>query len=58
MADMIPTRRVITEAEATNRKLGHENLGFLSLSHGFMPMEMPRLALAKSHVIWDEVAAE
>jgi sulfite reductase (NADPH) flavoprotein alpha-component len=58
MADMIPTRRVITEAEATNRKLGHENLGFLSLSHGFMPIEMPRLALAKSHQIWDEVAAE
>ena len=56
MADMIPTRRVITEAEATNRKLGHENLGFLSLSHGFMPIEMPRLALAKSHAIWDLVS--
>lgn len=58
MADMIPTRRIITEAEATNRQLGHENLGFLSLSHGFLPVETPRLALSKSHQVWDEVAAE
>lgn len=58
MTEMIPARRVLTEAEATNRRLGHENFGFLSASHGFMPIETPRLHLASSHQIWDEVAAE
>lgn len=54
----IPTRRVLLEAEAENRRLGHENLGFLSASHGFMPIEPPRLSLPASHQAWDETAAE
>ena len=54
---MIPSRRVLVEAEAENKRLGHENLGFLSESHGFMPMETPRLSLSPSHQIWDEMAA-
>lgn len=58
MEDMIPARRVLTEAEETNRRLGHENLGFLSASHGFLPIEPPRLTLPESHHAWDEVAAE
>ncbi len=54
----IPIRRVLLEAEAENRRLGHENLGFLSASHGFMPVEPPRLSLPTSHQIWDETAAD
>ena len=55
---MIPSRRVLAEAEAINERLGHENLGFLSESHGFMPREPPLLALPASHKAWDDVAAQ
>jgi len=55
---MIPSRRVLAEAEAINDRLGHENLGFLSESHGFMPREPPLLALPASHKAWDDVAAQ
>lgn len=55
--ELIPARRVLREAEAENRRLGHENLGFLSETHGFMPSERPRLALPASHRAWDERAA-
>lgn len=58
MEVMIPARRVLTHAEAENRRLGHENLGFLSASHGFLPVEPPRLMLPASHRVWDEAAAE
>lgn len=58
MEATIPARRVLTEAEETNRRLGHANLGFLSASHGFMPVEQPRLSLPASHQTWDEVASE
>jgi sulfite reductase alpha subunit-like flavoprotein/cytochrome b involved in lipid metabolism len=54
----IPIRRMLLEAEAENRRLGHENLGFLSASNGFMPVEPPRLSLPASHQIWDETAAD
>ncbi len=57
LGDPIPARRVLLEAEAANRTLGHENLGFLSESHGFLPVEQPRLALPSSHRVWDDVAA-
>jgi sulfite reductase (NADPH) flavoprotein alpha-component len=56
--DLTPARRVLLHAEEENHRLGHENLGFLSEAHGFMPIERPRLSLASSHRIWDEVAAE
>ncbi len=55
--DPIPARRVLDAAEQTNRHLGHENLGFLSESHGFMPREQPLLHLPASHRAWDELAA-
>ncbi|MEP7358964.1 MAG: hypothetical protein ABI847_17070, partial [Anaerolineales bacterium] len=56
-AGLSPARRVLLEAEAANRRLGHENLGFLSASHGFLPVERPRLALPASHRAWDDLAA-
>lgn len=58
MTELIPIRRVLLEAEATNQRLGHENLGFLSRKRGFLSLENPRQALSPSHKMWDEVAAE
>ncbi|GAB4581777.1 MAG: hypothetical protein Fur0022_45270 [Anaerolineales bacterium] len=55
---LAPIRHILNLAESTNLSLGHENLGFLSSSHGFMPREHPLLALPASHATWDEVAAE
>lgn len=54
----IPSRRVLIEAEAENRRLGHENLGFLSETHGFMPTSPPLLALPPAYRLWDEMAAQ
>ncbi|MBX3060471.1 MAG: hypothetical protein KF770_28775, partial [Anaerolineae bacterium] len=55
---MIPSRRVLVEAEAENKRLGHENLGFLSASHGFMPTSQPLLSLPPTFRLWDEMAAQ
>lgn len=55
---MIPIRRVLIEAEAENKRLGHENLGFLSKTHGFMPTSPPLLALPPAFRAWDEMAAQ
>jgi sulfite reductase alpha subunit-like flavoprotein len=55
---VIPARRVLNEATETNQRLGHENLGFLSESHGFMPRQQPLLNLPASYRAWDETAAQ
>jgi sulfite reductase alpha subunit-like flavoprotein len=52
----VASRRVLEAATETNRRLGHENLGFLSESHGTMPIEHPRLQLDAEHREWDEMA--
>lgn len=57
-SDPAPVTVVIAHAEDTNRRAGHENAGPLSLSHGFMPVRPPLLALPPSHAAWDELAAE
>lgn len=54
----IPARRVLLAAAAANVRAGHENAGFLSPEHGFMPAQPPRLALPASHQAWDELAAQ
>jgi len=54
--DMIPSRLALTAAEETNQRLGHENLGFLSESHGFMPSTPPRLQLPPAYKAWDDIA--
>src|SRR5690606_24782207 len=38
-------------------RLGHENLGSLSYTHGFLPPTEPLRALPESHRAWDEAAA-
>lgn len=54
--DIVQSRRVLTEASETNQRLGHENLGFLSEEHGFMPMSAPLLELPPMYKAWDEIA--
>lgn len=56
-ADMIPARLILTTAEQGNKRLGHENLGFLSESHGLMPTKPPPLNSPPGYEAWDEMAA-
>jgi ferredoxin-NADP reductase/cytochrome b involved in lipid metabolism len=53
----VPSGAALRRAERSNADAGHENLGFLSESHGFLPVEPPRLRLPDSHRAWDETAA-
>ena len=53
-----PARAVLRRAEQAAEAAGHENLGFLSEAHGFLPREQPRRELPASHRAWDELAAE
>jgi sulfite reductase (NADPH) flavoprotein alpha-component len=55
---VIPARQVLRTAKATNQRLGHEHLGFLSETHGFMPQAQPLLCLPPSHRAWDDLAAQ
>jgi sulfite reductase (NADPH) flavoprotein alpha-component len=54
----VSSRSVLDAAAETNRRLGHENLGFLSESHGTMPVSPPRLRMSASHREWDELAEQ
>jgi sulfite reductase (NADPH) flavoprotein alpha-component len=54
----IPARRVLGEAEVRRRAAGHENEGFLSEAHGFLPAEEPLRGFGDGpHAAWDELAA-
>lgn len=53
-----PAERVIRLVEAHNRRVGHENLGFLSAERGFIPLHAPLLRLSSPFAAWDELAAE
>jgi hypothetical protein len=55
--DVAPARLVLEEAVAVNDRLGHENLGSLSYSHGFLPRQEPLKRLPPEYQAWDEVAA-
>src|SRR5918912_2466238 len=54
---VIPARSALISAEETNTRLGHENLGFLSESHGFLPRTPPLRGLPATHQVWDEMNA-
>jgi hypothetical protein len=53
-----PSRLVRDRAASENLRVGHENVGFLSVAHGLMPIAEPRLRLPASHRAWDDLAAE
>ena len=54
--DVIPSRLMLTTASQANTRLGHENLGFLSETHGFLPTSPPLLKLPSGYEVWDEMA--
>ncbi len=53
-----PSHKYISYAETINRKNGHENLGFLSLDKGFMPVFTPLKSLPFPFSKWDDIAAQ
>ena len=55
--DTAPARIVLENAVALNDRLGHENLGSLSYSHGFLPRREALHALPTEFKAWDEIAA-
>ena len=55
--DAAPARIVLEQAAATNERLGHDNLGSLSYSHGFLPKREPLKALPAGYVAYDQIAA-
>lgn len=56
--EIIPSRQVLIDAEKSNLKNGHENLGFLSEQYGFLPINPPLKSMTATHRVWDEIAAE
>jgi sulfite reductase alpha subunit-like flavoprotein len=56
-SDAIPSRLILTTASQANQRSGNENLGFLSESHGIMPVTPPLLQLPSGYDAWDEMAA-
>lgn len=49
--------KAVLHAEKINKWNGHENLGFLSLEKGFMPVTPPLQSLPKEFSAWDELAS-
>jgi sulfite reductase alpha subunit-like flavoprotein/cytochrome b involved in lipid metabolism len=54
----LPLGLLLREAERFNSTVGHENRGFLSLSHGFVPLIPPLTRLHRDFAAWDQLAAE
>jgi sulfite reductase (NADPH) flavoprotein alpha-component len=54
--DMVPSRMILDSGTQTNKRLGHENLGFLSETYGFLPTSPPPLKLPPGYEAWDEIA--
>ena len=54
--DMVPSRMILETAARANQRLGHENLGFLSETYGFLPISPPPLKLPPGYEAWDETA--
>lgn len=54
----ISSRGVLQKGEDARAELGHENLGFLSSTHGFIPVERPRESLPSGFEAWDQISNE
>jgi len=55
--DAIPARVILDNAAVVNQRLGHENLGSVSETHGFLPVLPPISSLPPGYEAWDEMAA-
>jgi hypothetical protein len=55
---LAPAERALRAYELVNQRAGHENAGFLSEAHGFLPSEPPLARLDPRFASWDDVAAE
>jgi hypothetical protein len=53
-----PAQRTLRAYELVNLRAGHENAGFLSEAHGYLPVKPPIERLDARFASWDEVAAE
>jgi len=53
-----PVTRAVIEHERRSQSAGHDNDGFLSVSHGFIPREPPLTRLSEPFQAWDKLAAE
>ena len=53
-----PAGLVMRAAERFNATVGHENRGFLSWSHGFVPSLAPLTRLGRGFAAWDQLAGE
>jgi sulfite reductase alpha subunit-like flavoprotein/cytochrome b involved in lipid metabolism len=53
-----PASLVLGDFERLNARAGHENAGFLSTTHGFVPRTPPLTRLPQAFAAWDELAAE
>src|SRR5258706_15544939 len=53
-----PSRAALRRIERAQAESGNENGGFLSVVHGFLPSEQPRLRLPESHRAWDDLARD
>jgi sulfite reductase (NADPH) flavoprotein alpha-component len=54
--DIVPSRMILDTVTQANQRLGHENLGFLSETFGFLPTSPPPLKLPPGYEAWDEIA--
>lgn len=50
-------REVVVRAEEANRVAGHENLGYLSFSHGFAPRVAPMTRFPPQFDAWNDLSA-
>jgi sulfite reductase alpha subunit-like flavoprotein/cytochrome b involved in lipid metabolism len=53
-----PAGLALSAAERFNSTVGHENRGFLSWSHGFIPKVAPLTSLGPGFQAWDQLASE
>lgn len=53
-----PAGRALSAAERFNSTVGHENRGFLSWTHGFVPKFAPLTKLGPRFAAWDQLAGE
>jgi sulfite reductase alpha subunit-like flavoprotein/cytochrome b involved in lipid metabolism len=53
-----PAEVALRRLELRNVRAGHENAGFLSRRHGFMPVTSPLARLDQRYAAWDQLAAE